>query len=195
MSKVSNVITMINLLSSGKKYSIKELASLLEVTPRMVRIYKDELDKCGIYVDTIMGPYGGYVLNQNIKFPEMEFSTSDYDILNEYIKEEKDNERKEKLINLRDKVKGIYVSNKLEYKDKETINKYNLFMKAIKERRKIKILYYSFEKGENERIIEPVEMFLFRSEWYCTAFCELRCDIRHFELKRVLRCDILEEKF
>ena len=32
----------------------------------MVRVYKDELEKAGIFVETIKGPYGGYVLNQNI---------------------------------------------------------------------------------------------------------------------------------
>ena len=58
---------MLEYLSSGKKYSIKELATLLEVTPRMIRVYKEDLEKAGIFIDTIMGPYGGYVLNQEIK--------------------------------------------------------------------------------------------------------------------------------
>ena len=70
MSKVSNVLTMLEYLSSGKKYSIGELSNLLEVTPRMVRVYKDEIEKAGIYIDTIKGPYGGYVLNQNINVPK-----------------------------------------------------------------------------------------------------------------------------
>ena len=70
MSKVSNVLTMLEYLSTGKKYSISELADLLEVTPRMIRTYKDELEEAGIYVDTIKGPYGGYVLNQNINVPK-----------------------------------------------------------------------------------------------------------------------------
>ncbi len=69
MSKISNVLTMLEYLSSGKKYSIKELAEKLEVSPRMIRVYKDELEKAGIYIDTIKGPYGGYVLNQNINVP------------------------------------------------------------------------------------------------------------------------------
>ena len=56
MSKVSNVITMLELLGSGRKYSINELANKLEVTPRMIRVYKEDLEKCGIYIDTIMGP-------------------------------------------------------------------------------------------------------------------------------------------
>jgi len=48
MSKVSNAITMLNLLSTGRKYSIQELANILEVTPRMVRVYKEEIEKAGI---------------------------------------------------------------------------------------------------------------------------------------------------
>ena len=67
MSKLSNAITMIELLNSGKKYSVDELSNILEVTPRMVRIYKEEIEKSGIYIDTIRGPYGGYVLNKSIR--------------------------------------------------------------------------------------------------------------------------------
>ena len=70
MSKVSNVLTMLEYLSSGRKYSIKELSKKLEVSPRMVRVYKEELEKAGICIDTIKGPYGGYVLNQNINVPK-----------------------------------------------------------------------------------------------------------------------------
>lgn len=70
MSKVSNVLLMLEYLSNNRKYSIKELAEKLEVSPRMIRVYKDELEKAGIYIDTIKGPYGGYVLNQNIYFPK-----------------------------------------------------------------------------------------------------------------------------
>ena len=47
MSKLSNTLLMIEYLSSGKKYSIKELSELLEVSPRMIRVYKDELEKAG----------------------------------------------------------------------------------------------------------------------------------------------------
>ncbi len=70
MSKTANAILMMQLLSSGRRYSCEELAQLLEVSPRMVRTYKDELEKAGVYIDTIKGPGGGYVLNQPLKTPE-----------------------------------------------------------------------------------------------------------------------------
>lgn len=72
MSKISNVISMLQILSSGKKYSINDLSSMLEVTPRMIRIYKEELEKAGIFIDTIRGPYGGYILNQKVYLPKTE---------------------------------------------------------------------------------------------------------------------------
>ena len=199
MSKISNAITMLNLLSTGKKYSIDELSKILEVTPRMVRIYKEELEKAGIYIDSILGPYGGYVLNQSVRIPKRKFKKQDYELLNDYIQNEVDSSKKEKLIYLKDKIKGVYIGSKeesaeLNLKD-EILIKYNILTRAIKERKKVKILYYSFNKGENERIIEPAEMFLFKDGWYCCAFCELRNDIRHFELKRIRNLMILEENF
>ena len=36
MSKLSNAITLLRLLQNGKKYSINELASKLEVSHRMI---------------------------------------------------------------------------------------------------------------------------------------------------------------
>lgn len=70
MSKLSNAIMLLRLLQNGKKYSIKELSVELEVSPRMIREYKNELELAGIFIESIRGPYGGYYLNQNIKLPE-----------------------------------------------------------------------------------------------------------------------------
>ena len=45
MSKVSNVLTMLEYLSTGRKYTIAELSEKLEVSPRMIRVYKEDLEK------------------------------------------------------------------------------------------------------------------------------------------------------
>jgi len=199
MSKLSNTLTMMQLLQTGKKFTIKELSKELEVSERMIRAYKEDLEKAGIYIDTIMGPYGGYVLNQTIKLPIRKFKTKDYKILEEYIKLEKDQKRKNNLIILQDKIRGIYIGSKneadeLNLKD-ESLKKFNLLTRAIREKRKVKIKYYSYGKGDNERIICPAEMFLFQDGWYCAAFCELKKDIRHFELRRILNYELLNEKY
>ena len=199
MSKVSNVITMLELLQKGKKYSINELSNKLEVSERMIRVYKEDLEKAGIYIDTIMGPYGGYVLNQRVRTPIRKFKLKDAELLNTYITKEKDEKKKEELIILQDKIKGVYIGSKQEEQElnlkDENGKKYNLLTRAIKEKRKVKILYYSYGKGENERIIDPIEMFLFQEGWYCAAFCEKKQDIRHFELKRIIKYELLNEKY
>lgn len=59
MSKLSNELTMIKLLNI-RKYSINELSNILEVTPRMIRIYKSDIEMSGFIVETTMGPNGGY---------------------------------------------------------------------------------------------------------------------------------------
>ena len=199
MSKLSNALTMLELLQSGRKYSVNELSNILEVSERMVRVYKEDLEKAGIYIDTIMGPYGGYVLNQNIKLPLRKFKLEDSEILDHYISFESNKIEKEKLIMLQDKIKGIYTSYSQEEKHLDLTSdigkKYNVLTRAIKEKRKVKILYYSYDKGENERVIDPAEMILFQDGWYCAAFCEKRKDIRHFELKRIIKYELLDEKF
>lgn len=198
MSKISSVITMLELLQSGKKYNIAELADKLEVTERMIRVYKEDMEKAGIYIDTIRGPYGGYVLNQSIKLPIRRFKKEDANLLDKYIKLENDKGLKEKLVLLQDKIRGIYIKSKEEKElnlKEEIQEKYNVLTRAIKEKRKVKILYYSYNKGENERIIDPAEMFLFQDGWYCAAFCEKKQDIRHFELKRIIKYELLDEKY
>ena len=166
MSKISNVLLMLQYLESGRKYNIRELAEKLEVSERMVRVYKEELEKSGIYIDTIMGPYV-------------------------------DENDKNQLELLADKVRGMYFETKdegIELKDELKTN-YNLLTRAIKEKRKVKINYYSYKHGNMDRIIHPYDMFLYNSGWGCAAFCELRKDLRHFELKRINKIELLEEKF
>lgn len=194
MSKISNVILMLQYLENGRKYNIKELSEKLEVSERMVRVYKEELEKAGIYIDTIMGPYGGYVLNQSIRIPTRKFTKDDYNFLHNL---KVSNEDKEKLEIIADKVHGVYFNSQnenIELKD-EIKTSYNILTRAIKERRKVKINYYSYKHGNIDRVIRPYNMFLYNSGWGCAAFCELRNDLRHFELKRINKIELLQEKY
>lgn len=61
MSKVSNCLSMIELLMARKKM---KLAEELEVKPRMIRTYKDELEKTGIYVESERGAKEGKMLQE-----------------------------------------------------------------------------------------------------------------------------------
>lgn len=87
-----------------------------------------------------MGPYGGYVLNQSIDIPSRNFSIEDNNFLYNLELKEKD---KEKLEIIADKVHGSYFNSKNENTELEenTKKSYNIFNRAIKEHRKVKINY------------------------------------------------------
>lgn len=195
MSKVANVILMLQYLQNGRKYTIQELSEKLEVSPRMVRVYKEELEKAGIFVDTIMGPYGGYVLSQNIKIPSRRFTKEDYEFLKILSLA---SDEAEKLNLIADKIYGAYMDNqtdKIELK-KDEKNNYNVLTRAIKEKRKVKINYFSLtDNAKRERIIRPYDLFLYPNGWGCVAFCEFRNHLRSFELKRISDIELLDETF
>ncbi|MBR6136755.1 MAG: WYL domain-containing protein [Bacilli bacterium] len=194
MSKISNVLLMLQYLENGRKYSIPELAEKLEVSPRMIRVYKEDLEKAGIYIDTIKGPYGGYVLNQSVRIPTRKFRLEDYEFLKNLKVSDSD---REQLDILADKVHGVYFDSKDEnFELKDNIRDvYNALTRAIKNKQKVKINYYSFTKGNQERVIHPYDMFYYSSGWGCAAYCELRKDLRHFELKRINSFEVLDEKY
>ena len=194
MSKISNVLLMLQYLQNGRKYNIKELAEKLEVSERMIRVYKEELEKAGIYIDTIMGPYGGYVLNQSIRVPSRKFTNDDYLFLHNLKVSDKDRERLEIIA---DKVHGVYFDSKNEKVEltEDTKSYFNILTRAIKEKRKVLINYYSYVHGNEDRIIHPLDMFLYNSGWGCAAYCEKKNDLRHFELKRINKIELLDDKF
>lgn len=199
MAKLSNLLIMINLLKTGRKYSINELSSRLEVSERTIREYKLFLEEAGIYLDTIRGPYGGYVLRQEINLPEIHFDKNDISILNCVIKNSHDNELKHKLMNLSDKINNCILeeetkSIKLIANDKE-LKVYNTISKALKYNYKIRIRYYNIQHGESIRIIYPLGLYLFQDEWWCSSYWEEKDDMRQFHLKRILEAKIINENF
>ena len=62
MNNLSNILKMIDLLGTGKKYTVNELANMLNVSDRMVRYYKEKINDAGIYIDSYLGVDGGYII-------------------------------------------------------------------------------------------------------------------------------------
>lgn len=58
MSKIANMLNMLQILKDENIHSIQSLAEKLEVSQRMIRQYKQELEQAGIYINSITGKYG-----------------------------------------------------------------------------------------------------------------------------------------
>ncbi len=183
MSKVGNTLTMLRLLESGRKYTVKELSEKLEVTPRMIKIYKEELEKCGIYIDTIRGQYGGYVYNKKHDY-NISFDYLDIDAIESILDKLTDKE-KEKINITLEKLRSIVIYSADEKRnikiDKQDIqNKYLIISKAMKNHQEI------FFKFHNKlRRFIPYSFTYYKEFIYVTGFSILENDIKTLNLSGI----------
>lgn len=199
MSKIYNALAMLEILSSKRKYTIKELSEKLELSPRMVRYYKDELERLGYFIESNTGIDGGYQLINDVYLPKISVSKYDLELLNG-IKEFLDknnypfNEELDTFIN---KIQAIYTGSQKKYVSNNTIEnssdkeKYEIFNDAIKNNKRVEISYLSLQNTTSERIIQPCEIFRHKDNLYVAAYCELRGEIRHFEFQRITTIKVL----
>lgn len=76
MSKLSNMLKMLFILNKRDLVKISELSNTLEVSPKQIRRYRDELDMSGIYIESLTGKYGGYrLLDRNLHIPLIDHIT------------------------------------------------------------------------------------------------------------------------
>lgn len=192
MGKLSNMMYMVDLLNTGNIYTIKELSEKIGVTERMIRYYKNEICKNGIAIESFKGPNGGYFMIDKIKnftsinkydiqLLERIYNTllkDDFEFIDkfrEYI------DKSKKMYSIYDE-KSRYISNINILESNEIIK---LIEAAIKKSDRIEIVYDDIDGNKAKRIIHPLHLFAYKSEYYVTAFCELRNDIRHFEIRRI----------
>lgn len=185
MSKISKNIKMLDILSSGKVYSCKRLAEMLEVSPRTIRQYKDELEKEGIYIENIMGRNGGYKLCSKVEIPSVLFNKSDIDKI-DLILDKLSNKDKDELENIKEKINTYcrLISNKDNISDEDK-NKIDIIQSAINNKRKITIEYYS--KGiKKTRSVLPIQIYVYENMIMVVVhYSDDANDIRHLNLKRI----------
>lgn len=207
MSKTSNMLNMIKILEDKKVHSIKELALKLEVSERMIRVYKMELEQAGIYINSKRGLYGGYILDDNLNHIDIGLTYKDINILHTLknhlttssFKNTNDS------INVLNKIYNAYTKNlntndilklqNIESNQKELSLIYKDFRTAINNKNKIYIEFYSINSGNTKRIIHPAELFYYLDEWFVAAFCEKRNEIRLFKLNSISYYKILKDKY
>ena len=68
MSKIANMLNLLQILKDKRIHSLSSLADELEVSERMIRQYKLELEQAGIYLKSFTGKYGGYQIDENNNF-------------------------------------------------------------------------------------------------------------------------------
>lgn len=182
MSKLGNTLAMLKILETGRKYTVNELASKIEVSPRMIKTYKSELEKAGIYIDTINGIYGGYVYNHKNNY-DVSFNINDVSCLEKIIPL-LESKNKNELEQLLEKVKTIVIysdSSSIEKQDSQELKyKYNIISKAIKNNIDLNIEY----KNKN-RIVIPHNISFYKDFIYLTGYSITDKDLRTYNLSEI----------
>ena len=206
MSHASNCLRMLMILNSKGLVQAQELSEMLEVSTRMVRKYRTDLEMAGIQIGTKPGRYGGYFLEKKSVLPNIEFQEKEITALNmafDYIQNSKYFPEKDafKMLFHHISSMSIYKEEVDKYlyfihksKPRNTLTKDNeLFLKlrsAILENKKVIISYQGWRGELESRKIHPYGLIHYNSYWYCRAFCEKRDGQRTFKLLRMK--DLLE---
>lgn len=194
MSKITNALLMMKLLSNGRVYSVKELSEELGVTERMVRNYKEQLEMSGYIIESFKGPGGGYFINKNNFMNINFFNKYDLEVLDRIENEViiNDNELNKDFTELNKKLHSIYNSNKVlsEYKDVSVLiskndEKIEIINNCINNKNNLLIDYLGSSGKITKREIIPINVFEFENNIYVTAFCKLRGAMRIFTLSKM----------
>ena len=183
MGKLGNTLAMLKILETGKKYTVKELSEIIEVSPRMIKAYKADLEQAGIYIDTINGIYGGYVYNHKNDY-NISFDIHDVNCIERLLPYINDSKYKIDLEKLLEKIKTIVIYSNSDknnqYNMEDIKEKYNLISKAIKDGTDLKIEYKNKEKN-----IIPYNFSFYKNFIYITGFSKNDDDLRTYNLNEI----------
>lgn len=193
MGKLSNTLLILTLLSSGKKYTAKELAETIEVTPRQIRTYMEDLEKAGIYVEVSKGRYGGYYYKENDYDYKVHFDIDEVSTLEKihlYFKDYIiDEELYEKLGLIIEKIRYITIYSKhknYEQTTKDDREKYDLLSNAIYKKDEV-LLVTKKNNRIKERGFVPHSIYYNDSIYYVTGYCKDVKEIRTFPFYEIFK--------
>lgn len=189
MGKVGNALLMLKLLKSGKIYTINELSNIIEVTPRQIRNYKDELEKAGIYIESYSGKNGGYYYPAKKYDSEIIFDLNELNALENIYLLLKDNDvYKNYLYQVIEKMREIILISK----DSSNNGNNPIFIKiisaAIVNNETLILLIKKKNIKEHKRIFTPYSIYSRNNNYYVTGFSVTDEEIRTFpfyEIKNI----------
>ena len=153
----------------------------------MVRVYKDELEKEGIYIDTHLGKNGGYQLKSKIELPSILFNQHDIELMNSLKFKLTDRDDLNKIDELKNKIVTYCNLVDNEYNFLDDSKKYILecIKDSISKNKSIKIEYYSKGILKN-RIVHPRQIYMYDNMvMIVVQYSEDSSDIRHLNLNRI----------
>jgi predicted DNA-binding transcriptional regulator YafY len=195
-----------NLRTAARPVTAAALADKLEVTVRT--IYRDIAALQGSRVPIEGAPGLGYVLRRGFDLPPLMFTTEEIDAIGvRHLRRLHDPKLQEAAESVLGKLSAVvppplqsqlvaaplYVSEGSA--PRVTGIDPSQLRNAIRETRKITLVYVDEEGRRTERTIWPIAMAYYVDVTLVGAWCELRNDFRHFCVDRILTSQVLDERF
>jgi predicted DNA-binding transcriptional regulator YafY len=211
MSSVSNALNMALMLQVKGEMTIRELAARLEVSEKMVKRYKTDLEMAGIYVGSTRGRNGGYFLETNIRLDAIDLTLPEIKSLQMALETVRSGNfhYSKAFESLANKIFWQHeLDERIEYRHKmmreshlaTSDEKYvwHTISGAIMDRSKIQIVYRSLKAHgvvTSQRIVHPYGVFDYQGATYTYGFCEKADALRIFKLSRIDQIEVLSERF
>jgi predicted DNA-binding transcriptional regulator YafY len=199
------------LIQGRKIISVEEIAKKLEVSTRMVKEYRKDLEYAGIYIGSKLGRYGGYYLENKRSLEGVSCTNAELSALKmarETIKSGKYQYGTQfeilasKILNSKNYMEIEYYHNISMQQPDEIIEKEKILWTdiniAINQNRKINMKYKSLGLDKvqvKERVVDPYGIFDYKGATYFYGYCNRSKDIRFFKLSRILEYKVCNEKF
>lgn len=189
MSHIARELKMLFYLNNNinRHVKIDELSDLLEVTPRQVRRYRDDLEQNGYFIDELRGPAGGYKLSEpldkSLMIPDnimlaLNVSAKNNESLIKSLKE----------LPVTSKFKEIVAGDNNVFDDQ--LEKLTIITKAINETKTISFDYPV--KGKIINItINPYRILYTNHSYYIRACNDYVKDLRSFDVDKMDNIKIL----
>ena len=202
MRRIDRLFEIIQILRSEKRsITAQRLAARLEVSIRTV--YRDiqALQVMGTPIDGEAGV--GYMMGRGYDLPPINFTAEEVEAvvvgLNLLHRTgdtglQKAAERvTAKIETARNRMWSFKVS-KWGVATPQAVNP-ELLRQAVRQERKLRLVYHDGEDIETKRTVQPVAMIYYVQVMVLAAWCELRNDFRHFRVDRIVCCDPLNQFF
>ncbi|WP_282608617.1 YafY family protein [Pelagibius sp. Alg239-R121] len=202
MSKAARLFEVIQLLRSAKGPILaRDIASALEISIRTV--YRDIASLQAMQTPILGEPGVGYVMRKGYDLPPINFDAEEAEAITvglSLVARTGDpglwraaNRAARKLHETAPGTRRLITSSwRMECTPNLELSE---LRKAIRNETKMRITYCDVEQRETRRVIWPLVLIYYLDAAMIVAWCELRQDLRHFRLDRVMSCTVLADSF
>jgi len=198
--KIDRLIGIITTLQQKGKVTAPFLAEKFEVSRRTINRDIEDICRAGIPIVTTQGKDGGIQIMEGFQLDTTVFTEDELEAILVGVKSVDSVSREPKLVGVSGKIGGVLpiaehiVIDLASFYHGSLSEKIDLFKRAIKEKRCVSFHYY-YNRGEEDKVIEPALIVYQWSSWYVFGFCPERNDFRMYKLQRLWEPKLSDKTF